>query len=84
MEPILQNKQVPKQARQLAMLKIVSRLLSHELHAQATNKSITLSRDEVIELQTCIDLFIEEVGRRSSGPGTMSVVEPPLVGARNN
>jgi hypothetical protein len=66
------------------MLKIVSRLLSHELHAQATNKSITLSRDEVLELQTCIDLFIEELGKRSGAPGTLGVAEPPLVGARNN
>jgi hypothetical protein len=84
MEPITQNKQAPKQARQLAMLKIVSRLLSHELHAQATSKSITLSRDEVLELQTCIDLFIEESARRGTGPGTLGVPEPPLVGARNN
>ena len=49
--------------RQLATLKIVSRLLSHELHAQSSSKSITLSKDEVNEIQTTIDLFIEQVGR---------------------
>lgn len=48
--------------RQLAHLKIVSRLLAHELHAQNAPR-ITLSRDQVIEIQTSIDLYIEEVMR---------------------
>ena len=46
--------------RQLAHLKIISRLLGHELHAQ-TAPRVTLSREEVLEIQTSIDLFIEEV-----------------------
>jgi len=51
--------------RQLAHLKIISRLLSHELSAQSSSR-LTLSREEVGEIQTSIDLFIEEVlGQRS-------------------
>ena len=57
--------------RQLAHLKVVSRLLGHELHSQGSSKSITLSRDQVAEIQTSLDLFIEDVGRRV-GPGGMS------------
>lgn len=52
--------------RQLAHLKIISRLLGHELHVQ-TSPRITLSRDEVIEIQTSIDLFIEEIGKKRAG-----------------
>ena len=48
--------------RQLAHLKIVSRLLAHELHAQNAPR-VTLSREQVIEIQTSIDLYIEEVMR---------------------
>ena len=44
--------------RQLAHLKILSRLLGHELHAQ-TGPNITVSREELREVQTSIDLFIE-------------------------
>lgn len=55
--------------RQLAHLKVVSRLLGHELHTQGASKTITLSRDQVVEIQTTIDLFIEEASRRTSGPG---------------
>jgi hypothetical protein len=54
--------------RQLSHLKIISRLLGHELHVQ-TNNRITLSRDEVIEIQTSIDLFIEEIGKSRTGHG---------------
>ena len=54
--------------RQLAHLKVVSRLLGHELHAQGSSKSITLSRDQVVEIQTTIDLFIEDVSRRVGSP----------------
>lgn len=54
--------------RQLAHLKVVSRLLGHELHAQGASKSITLSRDQIVEIQTTIDLFIEDVSRRAGSP----------------
>lgn len=71
--------------RQLASLKIVSRLLGHELHAQATSKTLQLSRDEVVEIQTTLDLFIEEISRRHGNPATASAAaaEPTLVTARN-
>ena len=80
-------------ARQLASLKIVSRLLAHELHAQSSSKSITLSKDEVVEIQTCVDLFIEEASRRPGAPQTYAasglpsaamVVDAPLAIARGN
>ena len=68
--------------RHLANLKIVSRLLGHELHAQQSAKVIQLSRDEVIEIQTSIDLYIEEASRRTV---TTVAAEPTttLVGSRN-
>lgn len=70
--------------RQLASLKIVSRLLGHELHAQATSKTIQLSRDEVIEVQTTLDLFIEEISKRHGGAPTQpATLEPALIPARN-
>jgi hypothetical protein len=85
MEPLTTNPKTTQQLqRQLATLKVVSRLMSHELHAQASSKTVTLSRDEVFELQTCIDLFIEDIGRRLSPAGQNVVAsEPPLVGLRN-
>ncbi|MAB80819.1 MAG: hypothetical protein CMJ89_15835 [Planctomycetes bacterium] len=55
--------------RQLAHLKIVSRLLAHELHAQNAPR-ITLSREQVLEIQTSIDLYIEEVMRVSKVAGS--------------
>lgn len=55
--------------RQLSNLKLVSRLLTHELHSQGGAKTITLSREEVNEIRTTIDLFIEEVGRRAGSSG---------------
>lgn len=55
--------------RQLAHLKIVSRLLAHELHAQNAPR-VTLSRDQVLEIQTSIDLYIEEVMRASKTSAT--------------
>jgi hypothetical protein len=70
--------------RQLANLKVLSRLLGHELHAQGTSKTIQLSRDEVVEMQTTIDLFIEDVSRRHGGAAaTQPAAEPQLVPARN-
>lgn len=82
MEALSYAKQTTQVQRQLATLKIVSRLLSHELHAQQNSKSVTLSRDEVLELQTCIDLFIEEVSRKqvTSTPAADTSV---VVGGRN-
>jgi hypothetical protein len=53
--------------RQLASLKVLSRLLGHELHAQGASKTITLSREELIEIQTTVDLFIEDI-TRAPGP----------------
>ncbi len=73
--------------RQLASLKVLSRLLGHELHAQASSKAITLSREEVVEIQTTVDLFIEELSRRMAqapvSTTPVAAVETPLVGARN-
>ncbi len=64
----MDSKQNPIQ-RHLAHLKVVSRLLGHELHSQGSSKSITLSREQVSEIQTSIDLFIEDAGRRVGGAG---------------
>ncbi|MBK8179363.1 MAG: hypothetical protein IPK67_10840 [Planctomycetes bacterium] len=85
MEPLTNNPKSTQQlTRQLASLKVVSRLLSHELHAQSSSKTVTLSRDEVFELQTCIDLFIEEASRRlSPSSQNVSTADAPLVGSRN-
>ncbi|MEM9801929.1 MAG: hypothetical protein AAGA20_16505 [Planctomycetota bacterium] len=53
--------------RHLAQLKLVSRLLGHELHSQGGSKSIALSREQVIEMQVALDLFIEEATKRLGG-----------------
>lgn len=84
MEAFGQPKAAVASARQLASLKIVSRLLAHELHAQSNSKTVTLSKDEVIEVQTCIDLFIEEVSRRQGAAPTLTTIEAPLAVARTN
>ena len=68
--------------RQLANLKILSRLLSHELKAQSGPR-LTLSREEVQEIQTAVDLFIENVVRRRGG-GRAAEVEVQTVPARMN
>ena len=52
--------------RQLAPLKLVSRLLGHELHVQQSPR-ITLSREEVLEIQTTLDLYIAEVAKARQG-----------------
>ncbi len=52
--------------RQLAPLKLISRLLGHELHAQQSPR-ITLSREELLEVQTTIDLHIEAALRGAKG-----------------
>jgi len=68
MERSQSSKSTPaRMERQLSHLKIISRLLGHELHVQ-TSPRITLSREEVIEIQTSIDLFIEEIAKTRGGP----------------
>jgi hypothetical protein len=84
MEALSQTKFASQLGRQLASLKILSRLLAHELHSQQGSKQVTLSRDEVGEIQTCLDLFIEEVSRRQGQVSGVSSAEPTLVAARNN
>ena len=70
--------------RQLASLKLVSRLLGHEMHSQSNAKSIALSREAIHEIQSTIDLYIEEVSRSSTGMGSTQggVVPPRMVGSR--
>jgi len=70
--------------RQLSNLKLVSRLLTHELHSQGGAKTITLSREEVNEIRTTIDLFIEEVGRRHGGAGAATRPAEPVVASRTS
>lgn len=72
--------------RKLAHLKILSRLLGHELHGQ-TGSRITLSREEVLEVRTTLDLLIEDIMRgRTPSMSTTPVtrVEPEVVPARIN
>jgi hypothetical protein len=71
--------------RTLAQLKIISRLLGHELHGQNAPR-LTLSREEILEIQTSIDLFIEEVMRTARGAASAPTreVEIPAVEARVN
>ena len=69
--------------RHIANLKILSRLLSHELRAQSGPR-LNLSREEVGEMQTCLDLYIEEVVRRRGGSASRSEVEVQTVPARMN
>jgi ribosome-binding factor A len=72
--------------RTLAHLKIISRLLGHELHAQNAPR-LTFSREEINEIQTSIDLFIEDVQRSARGTPTAAAtreVELPTVEARVN
>lgn len=64
--------------RTLSHLKIISRLLGHELHAQNTPR-LSFSRDEIQEIQTSIDLFIEDALKNARGTptGTTREVELP-------
>lgn len=55
--------------RHLSPLKLVSRLLGHELHVQAGSKAVSLTREQVLEIQSSIDLFIEEAARRIGSGG---------------
>lgn len=70
--------------RELAHLKILSRLLGHEMHSQSSQR-IVLSRDAVEEIQTSIDLYIESVhGGRVQGQSTIASVETTPVASRIN
>lgn len=74
--------------RHLSSLKVISRLLGHELHTQTGGKAITLSREEVIEIQTSLDLYIEEATRAGGGTTagrgqTTSLGDTTLVPTRN-
>lgn len=85
MEATSQTQFATHLGRKLANLKILSRLIAHELHAQQSSKQVSLSRDEVHEIQTCLDLFIEEVSRKQGQvTGSAAALEPTLVTARNN
>jgi len=86
----MDSKQGNQLSRHLAHIKVVSRLLGHELHSQGAGKTIALSRDQMVEIQTSLDLFIEEASRRlSGGSGGSRLVnedranETRLVTARN-
>ena len=68
--------------RQISHLKIISRLLGHELHAQ-TSPRLTISREEVTEIQTSIDLFIEDVVK-SRSRGTASSVRQAMSGGMDS
>jgi len=74
MEALSPAKMQAQLQRSLASLKLVSRLLSHELHAQSSSKTVSLSRDEVVEIQTVVDLFIEEASRRPNATPTLDAV----------
>ena len=70
--------------RQLAQLKIISRLMGHELNAQ-NGPRITLSREELTEIHTLLDLYIESaVRKRGPAPRAASELEVQAVPARVN
>jgi len=71
--------------RELAHLKIISRLLGHEMHSQ-NGQRILLSRESVQELQTSLDLFIEAASgmRQKGGPSVQGVETTAPVASRVN
>ena len=73
--------------RHIATLKVVSRLLGHELKSQAAGKAISMSRDEVTEIQTTIDLYIEQATKGQKSQGSSAPVaeaqQTRMVGANN-
>jgi hypothetical protein len=75
-----QHRQPTSLQRHLSNLKLVSRLLGHELHSQSNAKSITLSRDAVQEIQNTLDLYIEEVSRGQGGGSAHSAAPTRMVG----
>jgi len=64
--------------RQLAPLKIISRLLGHELRASQATR-LTLSREEVLEIQTSLDMYIETISRARGGQGSSAPREADQV-----
>ena len=82
-----QPSRTPRNERQLAPLKLISRLLGHELHAQQSPR-VTLSREELVEVQTTIDLYIELAtgrgGRKSAASEMAGELEVQAVPARVN
>ena len=52
--------------RQLAPLKIISRLLGHELRT-SQGARLTMTRDSLMEIQTSLDMYIESMLRTRSG-----------------
>jgi len=73
-----QESTASRSERELANLKILSRLLGHELHSQ-NGPRISMSRAEVTELQIAIDLYIEAAqGLR----GTRKAAPAPPIPAR--
>ena len=77
----------PSSQRHIATLKVVSRLLGHALKSQAAGKAISMSRDEVTEIQTTIDLFIEQASKgqksQSSSAPVVEAQQPRMVGTNN-
>ena len=71
--------------RQLANLKLISRLLGHELHSQSSAKAVNFSRESVLEIQTTLDLFIEEASRSHLGlsAGQNAAPSTRMVGTQN-
>jgi hypothetical protein len=86
MDATSQNRQQTPLQRHLSNLKLVSRLLGHELHSQSNAKSITLSRDAVQEMQNTLDLYIEEVsrGQGAAGGAAHAAQTTRLVGSSTN
>ena len=73
--------------RHIATLKVVSRLLGHELKSQVAGKAVSMSRDEVTEIQTTIDLYIEQATRgqksESSSAPVAEAQQTRMVGVNN-
>ena len=75
--------------RQLAPLKIISRLLGHELRASQATR-LTLTREVLLEIQTSLNMYVENISRaRSSSsspsaPREAGVVEVQPVSSRVN
>jgi hypothetical protein len=69
--------------RQLSQLKIISRLLAHEVNAQ-TGQRLNISREQVGEIQTAIDLFIESVMGRGGSRQVTSIEAEPVSVTRVN
>lgn len=66
--------------RELSTLKLLSRLLGHELHSQ-NGQRIQLSRPAVVEFQTTLDLFIEKVTKaRGNSPLSSTDTTPVEAG----